>query len=118
MVRWSILPVDCIPNSYNINIYEEGDCIPPHIDHHDFVRPFCIVSLMRKSNILFGREIGIVGPGEFRGLVEILHPKDLAKHCLLGVPHRIISITFRIMDDSKVSHGFQLDSELEELRPY
>ncbi|XP_020582885.1 uncharacterized protein LOC110026331 [Phalaenopsis equestris] len=128
MVRWSILPADCIPNSCIINIYE-GDCIPPHIDHHDFVRPFCTVSFMSKSNILFGREIDVLGPGEFRGSVEIPLPvgsvlilkgngADLAKHCIPGVPHRRISVTLRRMDDSKVPHGFRPDVELEELRPY
>ncbi|XP_020599241.1 RNA demethylase ALKBH5-like, partial [Phalaenopsis equestris] len=91
-IQWSILPPDCIPNNYIINIYDEGSCIPPHIEHHDFVRPFCTVS------IVFGKEIDIVGPGEFRGSVEISLPLgsvlvldgngvDLAKHCIPGVRH-------------------------------
>ncbi|XP_020591299.1 RNA demethylase ALKBH5-like [Phalaenopsis equestris] len=71
MVRWSILPANYIPNSCIINIYEEKECILPHINYHDFVKPFCTISFMSKSNILLGREIDIVGPGEFRGSVEI-----------------------------------------------
>ncbi|XP_020584443.1 RNA demethylase ALKBH5-like [Phalaenopsis equestris] len=128
MVEWRILPVHKVPNSCIINIYEERDCIPPHIDNHDFVRPFCIVSLISKCNIMFGKEIRVIGPAEFRGAMEIPLPvgsvlllkgngADLAKHCVPGVPQKRISITFRRMDDSKVPFGYQHDPELEELRP-
>ncbi|XP_020584155.1 uncharacterized protein LOC110027178 [Phalaenopsis equestris] len=129
MVRWGILPTTYIPNSCCINIHDEGDCISPHIDHHDFVRPFCIVSFMSKSNILFWKEINIIGLGEFRGSVEIPLPvgsvlvlkgngADVVRHCILGVRHRRVSVTFRRMDDDKMSYGFQLDPKLEELLPY
>ncbi|KAI3757434.1 hypothetical protein L6452_04971 [Arctium lappa] len=67
MVRWHVLPPTCVPNSCIVNIYEEGDCIPPHIDHHDFLRPFCTISFLTESNILFGSNLKIVGPGEFSG---------------------------------------------------
>ncbi|XP_020586604.1 RNA demethylase ALKBH5-like [Phalaenopsis equestris] len=129
MVQRGIIPADCIPNSCIINIYEEGDCIPPHIDHHDFVRPFCTVSLISESSILFGTDIEIIGPGEFRGSVKISLPRgsvlilngngaDIAKHCIPGVRHRRVSITFRRKSDDKTPYGFQLDLELEELQPY
>ena len=65
MVRWHVLPPSCIPDNCIVNIYEEGNCIPPHIDHHDFVRPFCTVSLLSECNIIFGTNLKIVGPGEF-----------------------------------------------------
>ncbi|XP_020571363.1 uncharacterized protein LOC110018403 [Phalaenopsis equestris] len=71
MVSWCILPADCVPNSCTINIYVEGACIPPHIDHRDFLRPFSIVSFISKCNILFGMKIYVVGPREFKGLIEI-----------------------------------------------
>ncbi|XP_020596058.1 uncharacterized protein LOC110036054, partial [Phalaenopsis equestris] len=110
LVQWNIIPSSCIPNSCIINIYEEGDCIPPHIDHHDFLRPFCTVSFISESSILFGTDIDIIGPGEFRGSVEVSLPRgsvlilkgngaDIAKHCIPGVQHRRVSITFRRMDD-------------------
>ncbi|XP_020598318.1 uncharacterized protein LOC110037920 [Phalaenopsis equestris] len=129
MVRWNILPATCILNSCIINIYDEGDCIPPHIDHHNFVRPFCKVSFMSKSNILFGKQIDIVDLGEFRGVVEIPLPvgsvfilkgnmADVAKQCISGVRHRRVSVTFYKMDDSKAPYRFQPDPELEELLPY
>ncbi|XP_020596452.1 RNA demethylase ALKBH5-like [Phalaenopsis equestris] len=129
MVQWGIIPADCIPNSCIINIYEEGDCIPPHIDHHDFVRPFCTVSLILESSILFDTDIEIIGPGEFRGSVKISLPRglililkgnraDMVKHCIQGVRHRRVSITFRRMSDDKTPYRFQPDLELEELQPY
>ncbi|XP_020590027.1 uncharacterized protein LOC110031254 [Phalaenopsis equestris] len=128
MVRWRILLVDCIPNSCIITIYEEGDCIPPHIDHHDFFGPFYTVSFMSNSNILFGKEIDNVGPGEFLGSVEIPLPvgsvlilkgndADLAKHSITGVRQRKLSVTLRRMEDSKKPHGFHPDYKLEELCP-
>ncbi|XP_020591803.1 uncharacterized protein LOC110032494 [Phalaenopsis equestris] len=129
MVGWSILSADCIPNSCIINIYNERDCIPPHIDHHDFVRHFCKVSFMSKSNILFGKEIDVIDPGEFRGSVEIPLPvcsvlilkgngTDLAKHCIPEVRHRRVFVTFRRMDNNKMPYRFQPDLELEGLRLY
>ena len=74
MITWRVLPADCIPNSCIINIYEKGDCIPPHIDHHDFIRPFCTVSFLNECNIMFGSDLRIAGPGKFRGPVEISLP--------------------------------------------
>ncbi|GMQ01820.1 hypothetical protein CsSME_00048315 [Camellia sinensis var. sinensis] len=74
MVRWHILPPTCVPNSCIVNIYDEGDCIPPHIDHHDFFRPFCTVSFLTECNILFGANLKILGPGEFSGPVSIALP--------------------------------------------
>lgn len=78
MVRWHILPPTCIPNSCIVNIYDEGDCIPPHIDHHDFLRPFCTVSFLTECNILFGSSLKIVGPGEFSGPISIPLPVGYA----------------------------------------
>ncbi|KAL5704284.1 mRNA N(6)-methyladenine demethylase [Ranunculus cassubicifolius] len=97
LVAWHILPPTCVPDSCIVNIYEEGDCIPPHIDHHDFLRPFCTVSFLSECNILFGSTLKIVGPGEFSGDVAIPLPlgsvlilngngADVAKHCVPKVP--------------------------------
>ncbi|XP_020595420.1 uncharacterized protein LOC110035528 [Phalaenopsis equestris] len=129
MVQWGIIPADCIPNSCIINICEEGDCIPPHIDHQDFVRSLCTVSLISESSILFGTNIEIIVPGEFRGSVQISLPRgsvlilkgngaDIEKHCIPGVRHRRVSITFRRMSDDKTPYGFQPDLELKELQSY
>ncbi|XP_058088764.1 RNA demethylase ALKBH9B-like [Magnolia sinica] len=128
LVRWHVLPPMCVPNSCIVNIYDEGDCIPPHIDHHDFVRPFCTVSFLTQCNILFGSNLKIAGPGEFSGPVSIPLPvgsvlilngngADVAKHCVPAVPGKRISITFRKMDDCKLPYRFRPDPELQGLWP-
>ncbi|KAG6522904.1 RNA demethylase ALKBH9B-like [Zingiber officinale] len=127
MVAWRVLPATCIPNSCIVNIYDKDDCIPPHIDHHDFLRPFCTVSFLSECNILFGTELKVLGPGEFSGSTAIPLPvgsvlilngngADIAKHCVPAVPSRRISITFRKMDDSKLPFKYSLDPDLLNLR--
>ncbi|KMT15939.1 hypothetical protein BVRB_3g051230 [Beta vulgaris subsp. vulgaris] len=128
MVRWHVLPPTCVPNSCIVNIYDEGDCIPPHIDHHDFIRPFCTVSFLAECNILFGSSLKIVSPGEFSGPVSIPLPTgsvlvlkgngaDVAKHCVPAVPAKRISVTFRRMDNSKIPYQFSPDPDLLNLKP-
>ncbi|KAH7865066.1 hypothetical protein Vadar_001791 [Vaccinium darrowii] len=128
MVRWHVLPPTCVPNSCIVNIYEAGDCIPPHIDHHDFLRPFCTVSFLTECNILFGASLKVVDAGEFSGPVSIPLPvgsvlilngngADVAKHCVPGVPGKRISITFRKMDDTKQPYRFSSDPELTGIKP-
>lgn len=80
MVRWHVLPTSCVPDSCIVNIYDEGDCIPPHIDHHDFVRPFCTVSFLAECKILFGTSLKIVNPGEFSGPFSLPLPLGYAPH--------------------------------------
>eukprot|EP00854_Cymbomonas_tetramitiformis_P008469 gene8469-10063_t len=110
LIRWKVLPADKEPDSAIINLYSEDDCIPPHIDHHDFTRPFCTISLLSEQAILFGARIGIVNPGEFdapfklslpTGSVLILkgNAADVAKHCVPAVTADRISITLRRMQD-------------------
>ncbi|KAI0497989.1 hypothetical protein KFK09_021230 [Dendrobium nobile] len=128
MVSWHVLPPSCIPNSCIVNIYDMDDCIPPHIDHHDFVRPFCTVSFLSECNIVFGTELKRNGPGDFSGSASIPLPlgsvlvlngnsADVAKHCVPVVPTRRILITFRKMDDSKIPYDFIHDPDLQNLRP-
>lgn len=123
MVRWHVLPPSCVPDSCIVNIYDEGDCIPPHIDHHDFVRPFCTVSFLAECKILFGTSLKIVNPGEFSGPFSLPLPlgsvlilngngADVAKHCVPSVPAKRISITFRKMDVSKLPYRYTPDPEL------
>ncbi|CAI9780566.1 unnamed protein product [Fraxinus pennsylvanica] len=128
LVTWHVLPPSCVPDSCIVNIYEEGDCIPPHIDNHDFVRPFCTVSFLSECEILFGSNLKIVGPGDFAGSFAIPLPvgsvlvlkgngADVAKHCVPAVPTRRISITFRKMDESKLPIGYVPESDLQGLQP-
>ncbi|XP_020600172.1 uncharacterized protein LOC110039450 [Phalaenopsis equestris] len=105
-----------------------GDNIPPHIDHHDFVRPFCTVSFISKCKIMFGKELDIIRPGNFQesgkipllvGSVLVLNGKgaNLAKHCIPSVPRRRVFVTIRRMDDNKVPYGYRFDLDLERLQP-
>eukprot|EP00262_Sarcandra_glabra_P004858 TRINITY_DN16106_c0_g1_i1.p1 TRINITY_DN16106_c0_g1~~TRINITY_DN16106_c0_g1_i1.p1 ORF type:complete len:533 (-),score=74.82 TRINITY_DN16106_c0_g1_i1:379-1878(-) len=128
LVGWHVLPPSCIPDSCIVNVYDEGDCIPPHIDNHDFVRPFCTVSFLSECNIVFGTNLNTVGPGEFTGAIAIPLPvgsvlvlngngADVAKHCVPAVPTKRISITFRRMDDNKRPFGFVPEQDLQDLKP-
>ncbi|KAJ6840479.1 RNA demethylase ALKBH5 [Iris pallida] len=128
LVRWHVLPPSCVPDSCIVNIYEPGDCIPSHIDSHDFVRPFCTVSFLSECNILFGSNLKSTGPGEFSGSIAIPLPvgsvlvlngngADVAKHCVPAVPTKRISITFRKMDQSKQPFGFKPEPDLQNIQP-
>ncbi|KAL1336362.1 hypothetical protein AAHE18_10G057400 [Arachis hypogaea] len=112
MVKWNIVSSTCIPDSCIVNIYDEGDCIPPHIDHHDFLRPFYTVSFLNQCDILFGKNLQVLSPGEFSGPASIPLPvgsvfvingngANVAKHCISSVKSKRISITFRKMDPKK-----------------
>ncbi|KAK3017926.1 hypothetical protein RJ639_004015 [Escallonia herrerae] len=131
LVRWHVLPSTCVPDSCIVNIYDEGDCIPPHIDNHDFVRPFCTVSFLSECNIVFGTKLKVDRPGEFSGAIAIPLPMgsvlvfngkgaDVAKHCVPAVHSKRISITFRKMDESKWPIGFAPELDLQGLErlPY
>ncbi|CAL1394618.1 unnamed protein product [Linum trigynum] len=128
LVKWHVLPPTCVPDSCIVNIYEEGDCIPPHIDNHDFLRPFCTVSFVSECNIVFGTKLEILGPGEFSGSVAIPLPvgsvlvlngngADVAKHCVPSVPTKRISITFRKMDVKKWPVGYAPEPDLQGIEP-
>ncbi|XP_059313610.1 RNA demethylase ALKBH9B-like isoform X1 [Lycium ferocissimum] len=128
MVRWHVLPPSCVPDSCIVNIYDEGDCIPPHIDHHDFVRPFCTVSFLAECNIVFGTNLKIISPGEFSGPFSLPLPlgsvliingngADVAKHCVPSVPAKRISITFRKMDVRKLPYSYAPGPELSGFEP-
>ena len=58
------------PDSAIVNIYEVDDCIPPHIDHHDFLRPFCTISLLSEEDIMFGSRLVPASAGVFHGVYD------------------------------------------------
>ncbi|KFK40171.1 hypothetical protein AALP_AA3G339700 [Arabis alpina] len=128
LIKWHVLPPTCVPDSCIVNIYDEGDCIPPHIDNHEFLRPFCTISLLSECDILFGSNLRVEGPGEFAGSFSIPLPvgsvlvlngnaADVAKHCVPAVPTKRISITFRKMDESKRPVWFTPESDLQGIEP-
>ncbi|KAD3640705.1 hypothetical protein R6Q59_003404 [Mikania micrantha] len=128
LVKWHVLPPTCVPDSCIVNIYDQGDCIPPHIDNHDFLRPFCTVSFLSECKIRFGTNLKVEGDGEFSGAFDISLPvgsvlilngngADVAKHCVPSVPAERISITFRKMDESKCPVGFIPEPDLQGIEP-
>ena len=72
--RWGVLPKNKEPDTAIINVYDVEDCIPPHIDHHDFDRPFCTISLLSQQNIMFGNRIISRGPADFQADYEMPLP--------------------------------------------
>ena len=74
MVARGIFTPRTRPDSCIINFYSEGDCIPPHIDHLDFTRPFVTLSLLSEQSILFGANIEIVSEGELPHSIIALMP--------------------------------------------
>ncbi|GKE12047.1 2-oxoglutarate (2OG) and Fe(II)-dependent oxygenase superfamily protein, partial [Tanacetum coccineum] len=118
-----VLPSTCVPDTCIVNIYDEGNCIPPHVDSHDFRRPFCTISFLSECNILFGSNLKATDAGEFSGPCEIPLPvgsvlvfdgngANVAKHCVPAVPTKRISITFRKMVESKWPDGFVPEPDL------
>ena len=112
MLERGIFSAATRPDSCIVNFYSEGDCIPPHIDHHDFTRPFVTLSLLSEQAIKFGVNIKIVDQGEFDapfalplpvGSVLVLdgNGADVAKHCVPSVRSERISITFRRIDQRR-----------------
>ncbi|KAF5454555.1 hypothetical protein F2P56_024211 [Juglans regia] len=131
LIRWHVLPGTCIPDSCVVNIYEEGDCMPPHVDNRDFLRPICTVSFLSECDIIFGSNLKVLGPDNFEGSVSIPLPAgsalvlngngaNMAKHCVPPVPTARISITFRRMDDSKRPIGYVAEPDLQDIQqlPY
>eukprot|EP00900_Chrysochromulina_parva_P008544 jgi/Chrpa1/17691/Chrysochromulina_OHIO_Genome00006143-RA len=113
MVQRGIFTAQTRPDSCIINFYTEGDCIPPHIDHLDFTRPFVTLSLLSEQPILFGEKIAIVNDGEFAAPFSIPLPvgsvlvldgngANVAKHCVPAVGADRVSITFRQIDHRKI----------------
>jgi len=118
MINRGIFTRETRPDTCIINYYSEGDCIPPHIDHHDFTRPFVTLSLLSEQSILFGRTIGIVNDGEFdapfsqrlpKGSVLVLdgNGANVAKHCVPAVSEDRVSITFRRIGNKVRMKPFQ-----------
>ncbi|CAH2036201.1 unnamed protein product [Thlaspi arvense] len=129
MVKWHVLPPTCVPDCCVVNIYDEGDCIPPHVDNHDFLRPFCTVSFLSECNILFGSNLKVEETCVYSGdsyslplpvgsvLVLNGNVANVAKHCVPEVPTKRISITFRKMDESKRPVWFTPEPDLQGIQP-
>ncbi|CAL8463859.1 g3394 [Coccomyxa elongata] len=126
LVRWGVLPRAKAPDTAIINIYDVDDCIPPHIDHHDFTRPFCTISLLSEQPIMFGARLFPIDPDNQPGVFGGRHCKiglptgsclvlkgngaDVAMHCVPCVSQRRMSITLRKMGDE---HAVRVKAEVD-----
>ncbi|XP_008790040.2 RNA demethylase ALKBH9B-like [Phoenix dactylifera] len=126
LIRWHVLPAACIPDSCIVNIYEPGDCIPPHIDSHDFARPFCTVSFLSECNILFGSNLKVAGAGESSvpislpvGSVLVLNGNvaDVAKALCASSPKKKDIHYLQKMDENKRPVGFKPEPDLQSIQP-
>ncbi|CAH9091205.1 unnamed protein product [Cuscuta epithymum] len=128
LVRWHVIPPNSVPDNCIVDIYEEGDCIPPRIESQDFARPLCAVSFLTECHVIFGSNLKVLSPGGFDGPIAISLPvgsilvlngkvADVAKHCVPAVPSKRISITFRRTAESKQPVGYVPDPDLQGLQP-
>ena len=67
IINWGIVNPNICPDTAIVNFYDTDDCIPPHVDHKDFVRPFVTISLLSQQSIMFGPRLIPVNDGEFGG---------------------------------------------------
>lgn len=108
LVAQGVMPADARPDTCIVNIYDPGTGIPPHVDDLVYPRPFCTVSLLSDSPILFGSYIRPLGGNRFDAPVALHLPRrsvlvlsgvgaDETKHAIPPVKRRRISLTFRRM---------------------
>ena len=92
LVNTGVLPRDRAPDSCIVNIYNNDDCIPPHVDHMSYPRPFCTMSLLSEAPIVLGIKLTPIDEGQFAGPVKVSLPRrsvlvldgnsaNVAKHC-------------------------------------
>lgn len=84
-----------------VNLYEEGQWIPAHVDNVQFDRPFVTVSLCSEQKIVFERQrsVGLWLPVG-SALVVDGEAADAWRHSVPPVTKRRISLTFRTLSDT------------------
>jgi len=65
---------EACPDSAAVEFFSEGDCQPPHIEHHDFDRPVFTLSLGSTQRIVMGQKIHTREAGKFVSDVELALP--------------------------------------------
>jgi hypothetical protein len=108
LVDGGYLPRDVRPDSCIINMYDVGDCIPPHVDHGSYHRPISTLSLLGVESMLVGTRFRTVRsctweptcgksiPLARRSLLVLGgNSANVAKHCISSCVGKRISITLR-----------------------
>jgi len=92
-----------------VNVYEDGDALPPHVDSKAFARPIVTVSLGADADMIFGEAAGRVAKspaGGWDGFTlplprrsVLLLPDEACandvEHCVPAVRGKRVSITLR-----------------------
>ncbi|CAM6127182.1 unnamed protein product [Calypogeia fissa] len=104
LVRWHVIPASKRPDCCSINIMEEGDYLPPHVDYSYLERPYCTLVLQSECTLILGQSLTTSAPGDFRGPFQISAPvgsvvvfqknsADVAKHSIPTSPSKRIVVT-------------------------
>eukprot|EP00620_Florenciella_sp_RCC1587_P001530 CAMPEP_0182597574 /NCGR_PEP_ID=MMETSP1324-20130603/86525_1 /TAXON_ID=236786 /ORGANISM="Florenciella sp., Strain RCC1587" /LENGTH=123 /DNA_ID=CAMNT_0024815335 /DNA_START=243 /DNA_END=614 /DNA_ORIENTATION=- len=106
MHNCGLFSAEACPDSAAVEFFSEGDCQPPHIEHHDFDRPVFTLSLGSTQRIVMGQKIHIHEAGKFVSDVELAlptgsvlarkdHSANVPKLAVPCVSAPRVSITFR-----------------------
>ena len=94
-----------LPDACTINVYAEGNYLPPHVDSDDFARPFATLSLSSQAALSLTScedDAPILVQMPRRSVVRMMPPAagPDVKHGLPPHPHRRVSLTFRRISDA------------------
>jgi hypothetical protein len=74
LVAWQLIPPSKVPDSCSIHILDEGDYLPPHIDHSHVERPFYTLTLLSECSLVLGHSLAMDAPGDFKGAFHLSLP--------------------------------------------
>jgi alkylated DNA repair dioxygenase AlkB len=74
LVAGHLIPPSKIPDSCTIHILDEGDYLPPHVDHSHVERPFYTLTLLSECSLVLGHSLTMDAPGEFKGAFHLSLP--------------------------------------------
>jgi hypothetical protein len=114
LVAWHLIPPSKVPDSCSIHILDEGDYLPPHIDHSHVERPFYTLTLLSECSLVLGHSLAMDAPGDFKGAFHLSLPvgsvlvlqgssADIARHALSSSPAKRISIMLGKLLPNKTS---------------
>ncbi|CAK9193152.1 unnamed protein product [Sphagnum troendelagicum] len=114
LVAGHLIPPSKIPDSCTIHILDEGDYLPPHVDHSHVERPFYTLTLLSECSLVLGHSLTMDAPGEFKGAFHLSLPvgsvlvlqgnsADIARHALSSSPIKRVTITLGKLLPSKTS---------------
>ncbi|KAH9562450.1 hypothetical protein CY35_05G072100 [Sphagnum magellanicum] len=114
LVAWHLIPPGKVPDSCSIHILDEGDYLPPHIDHSHVERPFYTLTLLSECSLVLGHSLAMDAPGDFKGAFHLSLPvgsvlvlqgssADIARHALSSSPAKRISIMLGKLLPNKTS---------------